>query len=475
MILELFNKLAIGIVSASIAAVPATATTHPIGAENGTAGTQFSALESSDTLSKTELDSSFNPDIIDIQIGDSNMSKESATLALNSQYDRIIFGDEILSRYLDDIGSFTYDYETATVIVGLKSNSEAEATIATIFENSPLPELDISLEFKEEALSLNQLEQLAAKVEEENSLVLEEIDADVSYSTENGSLLIFVPGDVTTHELDASLSSVSGLHVQGAPPHRLNSSPGPEALGSDVTSVPVLVEVEDPNFKTSEACSSRTACGKPLRGGIGLRFQNESTYECSSAMTARSADGTRWLLTAGHCGSVNSRWAHGEQNLGPIRQTHNGPSSGGTFADVDVARIRIDNSYWLTSTTWGHYYNASGNHLGSINAILSNRASLPVNSVICLSSLHSPQSGGCGKVTSNSPGRLIEVSYDACPGDSGGLWYFASNGRVIAGGIHRGGPRTCHQSSGYSTVSPMPSVSSFFSSTIDIPFYFNIR
>jgi hypothetical protein len=106
-------------------------------------------------------------------------------------------------------------------------------------------------------------------------------------------------------------------------------------------------------------CSSRTACGTPPRSGIVIGIDADgsgpgsATQVCSLGFTASATDGSKWFVTAGHCASGNTAtscpsatacWGHGQQYFGPMRSI-------GFSGNIDVGRIREDNSYWGTGAT----------------------------------------------------------------------------------------------------------------------------
>ena len=94
---------------------------------------------------------------------------------------------------------------------------------------------------------------------------------------------------------------------------------------SQVTGIPV--NFVDSSGVVPEVCTDRYNCGGPLRSGVVL--SSPFTYNdelCSMGFTASGSDGSRWAITAGHCADVtgdNTNWAHGAQNIGPMREATN--------------------------------------------------------------------------------------------------------------------------------------------------------
>ncbi len=66
----------------------------------------------------------------------------------------------------------------------------------------------------------------------------------------------------------------------------------------------VAVEFEDAAPRTMTACTP-TNCS-PVRGGIYIT--SSGTGKCTMSMSARTTVGTRYLVTAGHCGYKNEIW-----------------------------------------------------------------------------------------------------------------------------------------------------------------------
>ncbi len=208
-----------------------------------------------------------------------------------------------------------------------------------------------------------------------------------------------------------------------------------------------------------DPCNSRYACGAPLRGGVAINRVSD-TASCSLGYTASATDGSRWAITAGHCDEqLNYLWRHGEQVIGPVRQTLND-------AEIDVARIRIDNGYWRQAGG-GYLYNyANPNAPLRITLSITNRATIEVDEMVCLNARYSTPSYSCGVITSAyGPRNMPSVDFDACPGDSGGAWTYRPPGgsSLWAYGVHQGGTNdTCHALFGYSIFTTVPDMNIVF-------------
>ena len=231
----------------------------------------------------------------------------------------------------------------------------------------------------------------------------------------------------------------------------------------------VVVKEFAPGSDTEEACIDRYHCGAPARSGIAIGIDadgagpGEAETFCSLGFTAAASDGSRWVVTAGHCSegiatscpSSTGCWGHGQQYFGPMRQVRDS-------GNVDVARIRRDNPYW---TMGGYMFNAY-NPSTTVNvdyAILS-RFTIQVGQGVCLSAQYSEIGVACGTITTTSGYRgFIEVGFDACPGDSGGGWYWLSqSGERWEYGIHHGGDLTCHVAGNISRFTAGPDIYAYW-------------
>lgn len=214
-----------------------------------------------------------------------------------------------------------------------------------------------------------------------------------------------------------------------------------------------------------QACTDRLHCGNPARSGVGLWHDFEGNYVCSTGFTARTHVGTvsRWVTTAGHCtAGINVEWGHGEQFFGPMRSAHNAPN-------VDVARIRIDNSYW---TTGGHMYSDAGTpHITPLDNVAHARSFILQGEGVCLTAMSGARCGTIVNAADPVSGGLVRVSTNACGGDSGGGWYWPGGsvyGRVAYGlheGVARDDPPGCNQPGVDSVFTAVPDITAFWNST----------
>ncbi|HEV2888907.1 MAG TPA: S1 family peptidase [Frankiaceae bacterium] len=236
-----------------------------------------------------------------------------------------------------------------------------------------------------------------------------------------------------------------------------------------------------------DACTSRTSCGAPFRAGItvGLDWDGSgpgtSDTSCSAGFTAASSDGSKWMITAGHCAgdwqdagvapscayaSTGGCWGHGQQYWGPLRD--NWPYGISPHANVDVARARKDNAYWSAG---GYMYNPSStNSPYDVDLAITMRTTLQVGETVCHTAQHTITGMTCGTIVDTAASErsgLVKTTYDLCPGDSGGGWYMNEGTQRWAVGIHsRSNPSDgCHVAGGYSYFSAVPDINAYWDAT----------
>lgn len=216
-----------------------------------------------------------------------------------------------------------------------------------------------------------------------------------------------------------------------------------------------------------ETCTDRHACGVPLRTGVILSSPSENDEWCSLGFTASATDGSRWVITAGHCaygsdaqGGIDTYWWHGEQRIGPMREY----TAQGEYSWVDVGRIRMDSSYWRSGTR-GWMYSTPSSPVPVTGAATNFFTEYAVGQSVCLSSWHSIAGNTCGVIVDTvGPWLMPKVNFDACQNDSGGGWYTVTGpGKRKAMGIHYGGAaQTCHDPIGFSSFTTIPDANSWW-------------
>jgi streptogrisin C len=229
--------------------------------------------------------------------------------------------------------------------------------------------------------------------------------------------------------------------------------------GVEIVSRPALKVQQD------AGCTSRAACDWTIRGGSMLWRTAPGNNVCSVGFTARTATNTRYTYTAGHCSNGNGvPWGTGGQNIGPMTSSRN-------IGPVDASIIRVTNP-WFMFDSGGEMYNQfAPNKSVAVNAVAPTLSYIWSGDVVCLAANFTQPSGHsfCGVVGSNSDpsvrGMVRVDGFDACPGDSGGSWYWlTSTGRRIAYGLHSRSDTGCHgdQGGSHSWFSALPTIKSTY-------------
>jgi streptogrisin C len=230
--------------------------------------------------------------------------------------------------------------------------------------------------------------------------------------------------------------------------------------------------VADPGVKTEEdACTSRAFCDTTIHAGNMLWRSFAGNNVCSVGFTARDASNQRFTYTAGHCSNGNGvAWGTGTRSIGPMQASVN-------FSFLDASIIRVANP-WFAFDTGGEIYNEFfPNRTVNVNGVAPNLGFIWVGDVTCLSANFTQPNGFnfCGVIGSTmdfSVRGMVRVNgLDACPGDSGGGWYWLTNsGRRWAYGLHSRSDEGCHGSAGgsHSWFSALPLVKAFFTPGLNV-------
>jgi len=226
-------------------------------------------------------------------------------------------------------------------------------------------------------------------------------------------------------------------------------------------------------IKTEEdaGCTSRFACDWTIRGGSALWRGGAGNNVCSVGFTARNSSNTRFTYTAGHCSNGNGViWGTGSQTIGPMTSSFNS-----SFLDASV--IQVTNG-WFTGDSGGELYReTSPGRSAAVNGVAPTLSYIWTGDVTCLSANFTQANGPnfCGVIGSvmdwSVRGMTRVDGLDACPGDSGGGWYWlTSSGRRIAYGIHSRSDNGCHGSSGgsHSWFSALPLVKTFLTPSLNV-------
>jgi streptogrisin C len=180
---------------------------------------------------------------------------------------------------------------------------------------------------------------------------------------------------------------------------------------------------------------------------------------CSVGFTARNSSNQRFTYTAGHCSNgPGVTWGTGGQTIGPMGASMNsGP--------IDASVISVTNS-WFTGDLGGELYNqfAAGKTV-PVRGVAPSLSFIWTGDVVCLAANFTQPSGNSfcgvvGAVVDPFERGLVRVNgFDACPGDSGGAWYWLpSSGNRFAYGLHSRSDDGCHGSNGgsHSWFSALP-------------------
>lgn len=233
----------------------------------------------------------------------------------------------------------------------------------------------------------------------------------------------------------------------------------------------VIVPRAGLKLQQDAGCTSRSACDWTIRGGSTLWRTSAGNDVCSVGFTARNSSNTRYTFTAGHCSNGNGvLWGTGGQDIGAMISARNsGP--------VDASVIRVDNP-WFKYDSGGEMYNqfASGKSV-AVNSVAPTLSYIWSGDVVCLAANFTSPNGSsfCGVVNTNSDpnvrGMVRVDGLDACPGDSGGSWYWLTNsGRRIAYGLHSRSDVGCHgdQGGSHSWFSALPTIKSTYQPSLNV-------
>jgi streptogrisin C len=231
--------------------------------------------------------------------------------------------------------------------------------------------------------------------------------------------------------------------------------------------------VADPSLRTQAdaGCTSRAACDWTIRAGAMLWTGSAGNNVCLVGFTARDASNQRYVYTAGHCSGGNGiTWGTGALAIGPMQAAVN-------FGSLDASIIRVTNP-WFASDSGGEIYNeyAPGRSV-AVNGVAPTLSYIWAGDTVCLAANYTSPNGPsyCGVVGTNSDAAvrgLVRVDgLDACPGDSGGGWYWlTSSSRRIAYGLHSRSDVGCHgdQGGSHSWFSALPTIKSNFTPTLNV-------
>lgn len=179
-------------------------------------------------------------------------------------------------------------------------------------------------------------------------------------------------------------------------------------------------------YTTEGGRETRTNDSAPHWGGARITSGGSG---CSSGFIVKNSAGTRFAVTAAHCGSLNSTWTSGSYTFGKMTQR-------GPFPAYDMAL--------LSGQSYGSYIwmgNSSGT--GTQTGAAANPA---VGSTYCTSGATTNEN--CGKKVNNLSDSFCDASgctyslasytggSNTSGGDSGGPLVLKSGSKVYPRGIH---------------------------------------
>jgi streptogrisin C len=365
------------------------------------------------------------------------LSRRSAEIAVIAQSSRSQLLEQVHSVAAEYYAGSWYDPRLDVQHVRVKSGSAALEDSRAIADRA-----EISVKIHASARSLRELGALADQINEGGHRDLGADGVDRAVVNVESNLVDVYAAEAQQERLRARTADPGVRIVSGVSPLQQ----------------PVELDV----------CTTRQSCGSPLRGGITIG-PAEQADNCSLGFTAAASDGSRWAVTAAHCGTLNQRWWHGEQVIGPFRYPVN-------QGNMDFARIHIQNSYW---TSGGYMYNAgSPNSPRDVDFQLYARYLLQQGDVLCFNARFAEANGACGTIADPTATHrgMIEVNYDACGGDSGGGWYevLATGRRAV--GIHSASSEGCHNhTTGNSWFTATPDIIAHWDATTTATLRFETR
>jgi streptogrisin C len=272
-------------------------------------------------------------------------------------------------------------------------------------------------------------------------------------------------------ELGKIALETSGIEVENnrfvvavTPAQRATVAEAAKAAGVTLVDARPVKTVED------SGCTSRSACDWTIRAGAMIWNPTAGNNNCSVGFTARNSVNDRFTYTAGHCSSGATLWGTGAQSIGTLSSSRN-------TGAVDASIIPVTNP-WFKFDSGGEIYNEFfPGRTVAVNSVAPTLSFIWSGDLVCLAANFTSANGPnfCGVVGTNSDssvrGMVRVDGLDACPGDSGGGWYWLTpSGRRVAYGIHSRSDTGCHGSASgsHSWFSALPTVKSTFTPTLSV-------
>jgi streptogrisin C len=242
--------------------------------------------------------------------------------------------------------------------------------------------------------------------------------------------------------------------------------------GSAAASGAKLVEDPGTQVVADAGCTTRSACDWTIRAGavIWRGTTASNTPWCSVGFTARNANNTRFVYTAGHCSTgIGVNWGTGAQNIGPLTAAMDSGA-------VDASVIQVTNG-WFTGDSGGEIYTSNASHTAPVVGVAPTVTYMVAGETVCLSANFTSPAGDnmCGVLGTNSDAAVRGMArvdgLDACGGDSGGGWYwYSSTGNRYAYGIHSRSDNGCHGDAGgtHSWFGAIATAKSSFQPTLNV-------
>jgi streptogrisin C len=169
----------------------------------------------------------------------------------------------------------------------------------------------------------------------------------------------------------------------------------------------------------------------------GQAITTSAGARCSLGFNARNSSGTRYVITAGHCGNLGGTWSGAGGTIGTVANS--------SFPTNDYSRITVSSSAAVSTPLVDRY--SAGSDVTVTGAV-----NPGTGAAVCRSG--STTGWHCGSVTATNQtvcysqgcvGQTIRTNVCAEPGDSGGSLVTnpGSGSRVSAVGLTSGGSGNC--------------------------------
>jgi streptogrisin C len=355
------------------------------------------------------------------------MSRARAAAATRGADDREAVYAALVGRHAGTYGGAWFDPPSGTLHIAMTTGAAAAAAADLAEQHG------VRASTRVVRHSFVELERLATEVRSGTSALGRAAGQDVGIDVRRNTVVAAVPAAVAATSRAAALPA--GVAVAADPQLSVEQDAG---------------------------CTTRAACDWTVRAGAMLWRGGAGSFACSVGFTGRTSSGARYVLTAGHCSNGNGvQWGTGSLPIGPMEASRDsGP--------VDAAVVRVTNS-WFTGDLGGEIYHPTvASRSLPVKGVAPTLGYIVAGETVCLSANFQAPAGSsyCGVVGTTSDaavrGMVRVDGYDACPGDSGGGWYWNSSAGRYAYGLHSRSSTGCRVSGGTSWFSALPTVKSTF-------------